>query len=498
MPDYRPVTASAIVTAEQAARINQLIAQGVHLSAIAAAVRLPASYIQSLTGYGVAAPKVDPPPTPAYALRHGLVRVVSRGLVDADGPLPALGVTLFPAAWAEKNDPARLDREFQTIAAAGCYHFYRSGTGFAGETWADRMADPRDLATVAAMAERGATYGLRAMHCLFMDGAASPGMETQAARIAVVDACAEMLRGREHLFLAIEICNELDNGDKIPMGDARELAIRLRAKTPVPVILSRVVFDRYAEMYAGTGLALATAHLEREDSADGGAWEHLSKANEFPPDGPPADPTAWMSGEPKGPGSSGKSEYNVLRLVMGYVCTLVEGMAGHVFHTGPGLRLGGFWDRPDHRTLDGRVIPEHLADLPEWSPVSAGFKAAQGYLPADLPNWQRWRGHWGDNPINFIPYRHGGDNGPFDDGTLFKAYTVARGNQVLAVALRVTRPIQIAHRTHPCVFEVLDPVTGSVLTRETHGPGEWMTIEPRPADGWNPDGDGLVIRGTLL
>jgi hypothetical protein len=410
----------------------------------------------------------------------------------------------------EAHDTAGLEADFTALAGAGCFHFYRSGTGMAGETWADRLISPADVDTVAKMTDRGYdTFGLRSMHCIFMDGAAFAGMESQATRERVVDAFAAMLVGREHKFLCIEIVNELDNGDKIPWADAKALAMRLQARTAVPVIISRVVFGRYAEMYANTGLKLATAHLERQDSGDGGAWEHLSKPNEYPPDGESADPTAFISGEPKGPGSSGQSEYNVLRLVMGYVCTILEGMCGHVFHTGPGLRSGGFWDQPSHRMLDGRAIPARLADLPEWAPVVAGFKTAQQYMPADLANWQRWRGHWPESPLNFIWFRNEYapgqfDNGPFDsdenggDSCLFKAYVTARGNQVLAVALRVRKPIKVTHRTHTCQFEVLDPVTGAVLQRETHPAGEWMTITPREDNGWNPDGDGLVIRGTLL
>lgn len=418
--------------------------------------------------------------------RTGLVRVNGRALADDQGDFMPLLTSLFPAAWAQKHDPARLDHELATIANEGCYHGYRSLTGVNGISWTDRMADPSDVDTILAMAKKGyEQYGLRAMHCLFADGP-SPGAETPAQRMAVIDRLGLKLAGHEAHFLALEIVNERDNGNKLSVEETRALAARLKLYTSIPIILSRPGsgFD-YTALNTGTGQRLTTMHLERDNSDDGGRWEHLSKAIEFPWGA--GDPTACLSGESKGVGSSGSSENNILRLTMAYFLTSLEGMAGHVFHTGAGRGMGRAWD----------TGPKYLADQPEWAPVSAGYRAMQAYLPPDLANWPRWRGHWGDNPIDLIPYRNGSDNGPFDDGTLFKAFTAQRGHTLWTGILRAMKPFKIRHRTARCLFEVLNPMTGEVREAVAAAAGAWVELHPHPATGWEPDGDGLVIRGTL-
>lgn len=430
----------------------------------------------------------------------GLVRVNRRVLVDDRGPFAALGTTAFPLPFLFRHDRPRAERALATIAAAGVFDFVRTFTGVAGESWADRMLPLADVDAVMACADLAyGTYGVRLAHTIAADGKFDADFDTPAKRERVIDLYADAVQGHEEAFQSFEIVNENYDDGKVDINELRRLGQRLQARTRVPVILSAPGKpEDYLDMYSGVGLTLANMHGERKtNSPDGGRWEPLWKPYEFPwqvdGDARRGDATACAWLEPIGPGSSVDVEFNVERLVLHYVTTHLLGCTAHVLHCAAGIRLGGAWDRH-------RGIPAHLDETPGWAEIIAGLRAAKRYVPPDIGFWAMAAGHRDECPINFRLYRHGLpdgrlDNGPFDDGTLFKAAVASNGHAFMGIILRLQKPLTIAPK-RACVLDVLDPLTGTPRSSHTLAADELLVLEPRTPSGWNWDGDGVVLTGT--
>jgi len=75
------------------------------------------------------------------AARTGSIRVQGRAVADAAGPFNALGATLFWGAWAYKSDRPRLERNLESLSAAGIDYVRVLGS-VGGASWKDRQADP--------------------------------------------------------------------------------------------------------------------------------------------------------------------------------------------------------------------------------------------------------------------------------------------------------------------------------------------------------------------
>jgi hypothetical protein len=73
--------------------------------------------------------------------RAGIVRAVGSCLADDDGPFLAVGTSLFPLAYLERNEPDRLDANLAKVA--GRVHYVRAFGVVSGGSWEDRVIDPR-------------------------------------------------------------------------------------------------------------------------------------------------------------------------------------------------------------------------------------------------------------------------------------------------------------------------------------------------------------------
>lgn len=411
--------------------------------------------------------------------RRGRVRVDGRHLVDDDGPFNARICTLFYAPWAMRDDRPRLDRAFSTLQAAG-YHGYRALNGVEGQSWADRMIDPKDVETVVKMIDYGYDqYGLRCWLVAFADGPLDA-----VERERVTDAYAEALKGREHKILVFEFVNEISKGRKIPFDEARKLTERLRSKLGVIVIPSAPGDDEHAEeLYDGLGCPCANVHTKRDIEGDGGRFEPEWAVFELPQWVPQVD--AYLNGEPIGPWSSVNAEFDPLRLALAYAGTAIEGGALYCFHPGPGIRGGGAHDI-------ARGIPAYLDETPEWHRINAAFQAIERALPGDVASWTQHNGHWVSNPLDFVlgqPH-----NGPFEDGRLFRVCTAEKDGEFWSVVLRVNGQIHVGVRGAMRV-DVYDPLTMAVLETHDKRNGEQFTLTSRPPIGWNWDGDGFILHG---
>lgn len=428
------------------------------------------------------------------ARRSGLVRVVGPCLEDDGGPWPALGTTLFPARHLYRHDRDRLRRNLDVLVAAGFADFVRDFSGAVGVSWADRYAAPNDLEAFVGCSDLlWSQYGLRMAPVIAADGDADPTFRTQAAREVVIDQWAACLRGREAQTLLVEPVNEWENGPKIGLQDLRDLTQRLQQQTSVPVVPSAAGSPAGEQaLYEGLGARLANRHGERDRSADGGLWEPVWKPYERFWARTDATALAWL--EPIGPGASGRSDSNPLRLVLAAWMTHLAGCTAYVYHTGPGIRLGGAWDRL-------RGIPETLDGTDGWVETTAGLRQLRALMPPDIGRWTRFAGHRDECAIDFRRYRRPlpdgrRDNGPFDDGTIFKALVATSGSRLVGAVLGLARPIDIA-TTRAGTLALVDPLTGRPFAERRLGAGEWWTITPRPATGPAPDRDGFLLFGEF-
>src|SRR6186713_1596079 len=164
---------------------------------------------------------------------HGPVRADGRAVTDAAGPFNALGATLFWGAWGYKFDRPRLERNLQTLSAAGIDYVRVLGS-VGGASWEDRETDPRwpdydDI--IAGMTDLAYDrYGMRVQWTLF---GGAPFTASASSRTALVDRFAALARGREHKIFAFEIANEAwQNGFRGARGlsELRNLATRLNDK----------------------------------------------------------------------------------------------------------------------------------------------------------------------------------------------------------------------------------------------------------------------------
>jgi hypothetical protein len=172
---------------------------------------------------------------------HGNVRADGRAVADDSGPFNALGATLFWGAWAYKFDRPRLERNLDTLSAAGIDYVRVLGS-VGGASWEDRETDPRwpDYdQIIAGMTDLAYDrYGMRVQWTLF---GGAPFTASAASRTALVDRFAKLAQGREHKIFAFEIANEAwQNGFRGAGGvlELRNLATRLNGKTGVLVALS--------------------------------------------------------------------------------------------------------------------------------------------------------------------------------------------------------------------------------------------------------------------
>ncbi len=422
---------------------------------------------------------------------QGQARLYGLALGDARGPVNYQGATLFCAPALDQLDRPKLDRQFDTLSTDGFTH-YRSVHTLGGISWLDRsLAPTRDnaFATVEMVKRAYRDYGLLAEHTLIGDVVV--GIDSPAKREQFIRWYAEAIKGNEDKFLFVEIGNELVNNDKLSADETRYLGRLLKSLVPnVLVALTAPamwgpekggMWASHRELYENSGVDVSTIHYER-GWGDGGEWEYVYKPEEATvPDVRAYWNRPTCDNERKGPGASVSSDSDVVRQVMAMAFDYIAGNAAGNHHDAVGLRLGGDWDKDR--------LPHELAQSPTWAACAAGFRAIQSIIPAGVQNWQRTRGHWPENPINFISYRNGGNNGPFDDGGLFKALTAHGDKMTLSPMLAVKRPIEISARFWSMTLEVFDILTGEVVQRAK----DKLTVNPIRQ---RPDGDGLLVRGT--
>jgi hypothetical protein len=405
----------------------------------------------------------------------GPVRVVGHALVDDRGPFLGLGVSYFTALWRCRHDRPRLESDLAFLSRQG-FNYYRmlsmvgwypawegreiapvAFTNRAGkrvDAWHDYWPQLRELIDLAF--DR---YGMRAQITLFADAQLMPD---RAARMAHMDRLLrEVLPGREHKIILIEVANEAwQNGFPGAQGNAdlREFTRYLAERTAIPVATTSNHEQAFADLYADSAADIATWHFSRDRTADDGwkpvydCWD-LGDLPGFPP---------VSSNEPIGPGASVHSETDTTRLVMAAAFAYVAKLPMYVFHCEAGVF--------------GKTRFEETPGIDRYRPL-------RSILPADLPNWTRNDGKERAAPFTVFaggqPDRYAPEVADSRDGCIRNTGS-RKGDRFVCVPIGI-RPdgleLQAREKMH---FRVYDPLTGKAVRSVTLKPGERTRLPQGP------------------
>ena len=392
--------------------------------------------------------------------RTGAVRIQGRAVADAAGPFNALGATLFWGAWAYRSDRPRLERNLESLSAAGIDYVRVLGS-VGGASWKDRQADPRwpDYdAIIAGMTDLAYDkYGVRVQWTLF---GGAPFTPSGVARQTLVDRFAAMARGREHKIFAFEIANEAyQNGFAGTEGlaELRTLGRRLSANTTVLVALSSPRSGEACATYAGAGVDVMTLHYQRGFGSEG-PLRPLSRPWGFPASYDRACrgelPPVVFNNEPIGPESSVRQDDAPARIAAGYVMTFLAGNASYVFHAGPGIRGGGAADvnSPLRRHA-------HFDELPSFAAIARALTAAKEYLPPGLANWSRVSAKAATAPLQGYE----------------RLYTATSEKRFVTLALGMEHPVTL--RAHDnASLEIRELTAGKIVKRMKVAAGDSIEL----------------------
>jgi len=422
------------------------------------------------------------PPRPA-----GPVRVVGHSLADDNGPFLGLGVSYFTALSRCKQDRARLESDLAFLAKQG-FNYYRmlsmvgyhqawDGLEIAPVTFTNRVGKrveawpdySQQLAQLIDLAFD--KHGLRTQITIFADAQLMPEKPARLEHMRAL--LANVIRGREHKIMLLEVANEAwQNGFPGAQGvaDLREFAAYLGAHTQIPVAITSNHDGEHGfdAVYAGSAADLATFHFSRDRGPDDG-WQpvydcwRLGERPGFPP---------VVSNEPIGPGSSVTSERDPLRLVMAAAFAYVAKLPAYVFHSEAGVFGKTRFEQTPAIDLFGRLLE---------------------LLPADLPNWKRTDGKEPASPFTVFAGGHSNlycnEIASAPDGCLRNTGS-RKGDRFVCVPIGI-RPggLELEARQQ-LEFTASDPLTGKVVRAGTLEAGARVKLPAAPG--------ALIIQGKLL
>jgi hypothetical protein len=397
----------------------------------------------------------------------GRIRLAGHAVADDRGEFPALGATLFWAAWGFKHDRPRLDAALKILSEHRFDYIRALGVVGRQPYWSGREIDwrwPDYKEVIAGLTDYAYDkYGLRVEWTIFGD--ADQVIPAPDDRAQLVDTFIAMSRGREHKIMHFELANESwQNGFGGPDGIAqiRQLTKRLTDGTDIPVAISdsegHECSDHLA-LYKDTAADIQTEHFSRDLNGPLRAWGPV-----IAPWGVrecAGLPTVVSNNEPVGPKSSVASESDPMRIIGAAIASYMAGVGLYVFHTDAGI-----W---------GRTA---ISDMPNAGAILDGFAAMKTYLPADIANWRRHRHDSRESP--FIPYAGDARGAIWPDGHDDGAAEVLgsdKDDRFFVVPVGIVNSLRLEAR-RGMEFDVLHPLTGEKLAHQTLKAGE--SVRPRP------------------
>lgn len=415
------------------------------------------------------------------AARQGRVVLRGQALHDDSGAFPGLGVSYFQALRRAKHDRERFRRDLAFLSGCGFNYIrvlsmvggheswkgleiapvaFRRRNGDAIDAWPDYWGQLGEMIDIAHEA------GLRTQLTVFAD--AREIMPDKQARLEHLRRVLEIVKGREHKVLMIEVANEAwQNGfpGRQGIADLREFGHWIKERTNVLVALSSTdggTNDSLRAMYAGSAADVATEHFSRDiRSLEGGwlpvrdAWR-VKSATDLPP---------VSSNEPIGPGASVAAERDPVKLVSAAACAWMSGLPMYVFHSAAGVR----GDQPF-----------------EEMPGIGGFRHLVDLLPGDIANWPNTDGKGPEAP--FISFAGGRpdmwwtdlDNaGNTSDGAI-RHFAASKDGRFYTLAIGIRPDGVTLEARHAMTIDVIDLLTGQTIRHTKLDAGRRFTLDAGP------------------
>jgi hypothetical protein len=414
-------------------------------------------------------------------------------LCDDAGPFLGLGASYFQALRDAKYDRARLSHNLDVLASRG-FNYVRilsmvswDGLEIAPVTFTNRLgravpAWPDYWQQFRALLELAGQHGLRVEVTIFAD--AQFVMPSKAARLAHLDGVLANIRGSEPKILHLEVANEAwQNGFPGTQGvaDLRAFAQYLADRTSVLVAITSnddTSDQGIVALYHGSAADLATVHFSRDTRTIEGGW--LPVRDSYRAGQLPGVPPV-TSNEPIGPGSSVGSESDPIKLCSAAVFAYLASLPGYVFHSRAGIY--GY----------EKCCPPGGAELRfEETPGIDAFRHLRRLLPADLPNWTRNDGIEPSAP--FTAFCHGQPNRFWPEvnhatNGCVRNIGSTRGDQFVTLPMGIQSGGVTLEARRAVEFEVLNPLTGAVVTNLVLPAGKAFTL---------PQGPGAyILKGNL-
>jgi hypothetical protein len=427
------------------------------------------------------------------SLETNLVRLDGNSFRDGAGPFLGFGVSYFQALHHAKNNRALLNHNLALLATKGFNYIrilsmvswdgleiapvaFTNRLGRVVPAWPDYWQQFRDLLELASQ------HGLRAEVTIFAD--AQYVMPSTAVRRAHLDGILANVAGREHKVLCFEVANEAwQNGFPGAQGvsDLSAFSKYLTDRTPVLVAITSNddTSDRgITSLYRDSAADLATVHFSRDTRTAEGGW--LPVRDSYRAGRLPGAPPV-ISNEPIGPGSSVAAESDPIKLCSAAAFAYLANLPGYVFHSRAGIYGYEKCCPPGGDTLR----------FEDTAGIDA-FRQLRQILPPDLASWTRNDGiepsapftvFCDDQPNRYWPDMDRPTNGCVRNiGSTSSNLFVSLPMGILGggVTLEARRAVR---------FEVLNPLTGAVVTNLALNAGKTFTL---------PQGPGAyVVKGEL-
>lgn len=407
-------------------------------------------------------------------VRPNRVRLCGRSLCDDAGPFVGLGASYFQALRHAKFDHARLHQNLAFLSTNG-FNYVRilsmvswdgleiapvTFTNRAGrriEAWPDYWPQFRDLLEAAGQ------HGLRVEVTLFAD--AQTVMPAPAARWAHLNGVLENLAGREHQVLLLEVANEAwQNGfpGEPGIAELRGLARHLADRTDVLVAITSnddTSNRGITALYRDSAADLATVHFSRDTRTTEGGWLPVRDCYRagWLPGVPPA-----VSNEPIGPGSSVSSERDPIKLCAAAVFAHLANLPAYVFHSSAGV---------------------HARERFEDMPGIGAFRHLRTILPPDLASWERNDGLEAAAPFTTFcdgqPNRYWTET-PGASSGCHRNIGGVQHTHFLCLPMGLLSGGLTLEARRALRFEVINPLTGVVITNLTRIAGQRVVLPQGP------------------
>ena len=432
--------------------------------------------------------------TTSAATGANVVRVSGKSLRDNSGPFLGLGASYFQALRRVKYDRARLTNDLALLGSKG-FNYVRvlsmvnwdgleiapvsfvNSAGHAVTGWPDYPQQLRDMLDIIS------AHGMRTELTIFADAQyVMPGKTTRQAHL---DTILNVVAGREHKIVHLEVANEAwQNGfpGSAGVSDLREFTQYLADRTSVPVAVTSNDDTSDAgitSLYTGSAADLATVHFSRDLNTVEGGWlpvRDCYRAGNLP-GVPPV-----TSNEPIGSGSSVATENDPIKLCSAAVFAWIANLPAYVYHSKAGVQG---WT--------GCCPPSGAEVRFEDTAGINAYQFLRGILPADLSSWVRNDGLEAGAP--FTVFCNGQANTYWPTvaspaSGCHRNIGSAKGREFVCFPMGILSGGVVLQARRAMKFQVFHPLTGAVASNLTMNPGNSITL---------PQGPGAyILKGSFI